>query len=71
MAASATVRGDLIVSLEPDGRRDKFDYVLVETTGLAVGPVAQTFFWTTVERIPAGWHCHARGRSVGSIGSKR
>ena len=24
-------------------RRDKFDYVLVETTGLA-GPVAQTFF---------------------------
>ena len=26
-------------------RRDKFDYVLVETTGLAdPGPVAQTFF---------------------------
>ena len=28
-------------------RRDKFDYVLVEATGLAdPGPVAQTFLWT-------------------------
>ncbi|MBV53435.1 MAG: cobalamin biosynthesis protein CobW [Coxiellaceae bacterium] len=41
-----TVRGDLIRVLENlTKRRDKFDYVLVETTGLAdPGPVAQTFF---------------------------
>ena len=41
-----TVRGDLIRVLENlMKRRDKFDYVLVETTGLAdPGPVAQTFF---------------------------
>ena len=41
-----TVRGDLIRVLNNlSKRRDKFDYVLVETTGLAdPGPVAQTFF---------------------------
>jgi G3E family GTPase len=41
-----TVRGDLIRVLgNLVKRRDKFDYVLVETTGLAdPGPVAQTFF---------------------------
>ncbi|MDE2919030.1 MAG: GTP-binding protein [Chloroflexota bacterium] len=41
-----TVRGDLIRVLgNLNKRRDKFDYVLVETTGLAdPGPVAQTFF---------------------------
>ena len=41
-----TVRGDLIRILgNLARRRDKFDYVLVETTGLAdPGPVAQTFF---------------------------
>jgi len=41
-----TVRGDLIRVLNKfSKRRDKFDYVLVETTGLAdPGPVAQTFF---------------------------
>ena len=41
-----TVRGDLIRVLgNLKKRRDKFDYVLVETTGLAdPGPVAQTFF---------------------------
>lgn len=41
-----TVRGDLIRVLgNLIKRRDKFDYVLVETTGLAdPGPVAQTFF---------------------------
>ena len=41
-----TVRGDLIRILNQlMKRRDKFDYVLVETTGLAdPGPVAQTFF---------------------------
>ena len=41
-----TVRGDLIRVLgNLRKRRDKFDYVLVETTGLAdPGPVAQTFF---------------------------
>ena len=41
-----TVRGDLIPVLgNLMKRRDKFDYVLVETTGLAdPGPVAQTFF---------------------------
>ena len=41
-----TVRGDLIRVLgKLMKRRDKFDYVLVETTGLAdPGPVAQTFF---------------------------
>src|SRR5689334_23579626 len=41
-----TVRGDLIRILGSlMKRRDKFDHVLVETTGLAdPGPVAQTFF---------------------------
>ena len=41
-----TVRGDLIRVLgNLMKRRDKFDYVLVETTGLAdPGPVAQTFY---------------------------
>jgi G3E family GTPase len=41
-----TVRGDLIRILGGLAkRRDRFDYVLVETTGLAdPGPVAQTFF---------------------------
>ena len=41
-----TVRGDLIRILgNLVKRRDRFDYVLVETTGLAdPGPVAQTFF---------------------------
>jgi len=41
-----TVRGDLIRVLgQLTKRRDRFDYVIVETTGLAdPGPVAQTFF---------------------------
>jgi G3E family GTPase len=41
-----TVRGDLIRVLDQlRKRRDRFDYVLIETTGLAdPGPVAQTFF---------------------------
>ena len=41
-----TVRGDLIRILgNLSRRRNQFDYVLVETTGLAdPGPVAQTFF---------------------------
>jgi G3E family GTPase len=41
-----TVRGDLIRILgNLHKRKDKFDYVLIETTGLAdPGPVAQTFF---------------------------
>jgi G3E family GTPase len=41
-----TVRGDLIRILGALGkRRDRFDHVLIETTGLAdPGPVAQTFF---------------------------
>ncbi len=41
-----TVRGDLIRILgNLMKRRDKFDYIMVETTGLAdPGPVAQTFF---------------------------
>jgi len=41
-----TVRGDLIRILSTlVKRRDRFDHVLVETTGLAdPGPVAQTFF---------------------------
>ena len=41
-----TVRGDLIRILgNLLKRRDRFDYILVETTGLAdPGPVAQTFF---------------------------
>ncbi|HIC16519.1 TPA: GTP-binding protein, partial [Candidatus Poribacteria bacterium] len=44
-----TVRGDLIRILgNLMKRRDKFDYILVETTGLAdPGPVAQTFFMDT------------------------
>lgn len=41
-----TVRGDLIRILgNLMNRRDKFDHILVETTGMAdPGPVAQTFF---------------------------
>ncbi len=41
-----TVRGDLIRILgQLMKRRDRFDYILLETTGLAdPGPVAQTFF---------------------------
>jgi len=41
-----TVRGDLIRILGALlKRRDRFDYILIETTGLAdPGPVAQTFF---------------------------
>ena len=41
-----TVRGDLIRILgNLMKRKDKFDYILIETTGLAdPGPVAQTFF---------------------------
>jgi G3E family GTPase len=41
-----TVRGDLIRILGTLMRRkDKFDYIMIETTGLAdPGPVAQTFF---------------------------
>src|SRR6201991_2697683 len=41
-----TVRGDLIRILGSlMKRRDKFDYILIETTGLAdPAPVAQTFF---------------------------
>jgi G3E family GTPase len=44
-----TVRGDLIRVLgQLLKRRERFDYVLIETTGMAdPGPVAQTFFWTT------------------------
>src|SRR5215475_5172801 len=40
------VRGDLVKSLNDLFQRQKrFDYVLIETTGLAnPGPVAQTFF---------------------------
>ncbi len=41
-----TVRGDLIrILTKLARRRDRFDYILIETTGLAdPGPVAQTFF---------------------------
>ena len=41
-----TVRGDLIRILgNLMKRKDKFDYIMIETTGLAdPGPVAQTFF---------------------------
>jgi G3E family GTPase len=41
-----TVRGDLIrVLAQLMKRRDRFDYIMIETTGLAdPGPVAQTFF---------------------------
>jgi G3E family GTPase len=41
-----TVRGDLLRILgQLVKRRDKFDYILIETTGMAdPGPVAQTFF---------------------------
>ena len=41
-----TVRGDLIRILNQlMKRRDRFDYILIETTGMAdPGPVAQTFF---------------------------
>ena len=41
-----TVRGDLIKTLKDlIFKREKFDYILIETTGLAdPAPVAQTFF---------------------------
>src|SRR5690606_571405 len=41
-----TVRGDLIrILTQLSRKRDKFDYVLIETTGVAdPAPVAQTFF---------------------------
>ncbi len=41
-----TVRGDLIRILgNLMKRRDRFDYIMIETTGMAdPGPVAQTFF---------------------------
>ena len=41
-----TVRGDLIRILNNlMKRRDKFDHIMIETTGMAdPGPVAQTFF---------------------------
>ena len=41
-----TVRGDLIRILgQLMKRRDRFDYIIIETTGMAdPGPVAQTFF---------------------------
>jgi G3E family GTPase len=41
-----TVRGDLLRILgQLMKRRDKFDYIIIETTGMAdPGPVAQTFF---------------------------
>ena len=42
-----TVRDDLIVALKRlvTQRRDKFDYIVIETTGMAdPAPVAQTFF---------------------------
>ena len=41
-----TVRGDLIRILgNLMKRRDRFDYIIIETTGMAdPGPVAQTFF---------------------------
>jgi G3E family GTPase len=41
-----TVRGDLIrILAQLMKRRDRFDYIMIETTGLAdPGPVAQTFF---------------------------
>src|SRR5436309_15688066 len=41
-----TVRGDLIRILGSlMKRKDRFDYIMIETTGLAdPGPVAQTFF---------------------------
>ena len=50
-----TVRGDLIRIIEGlMKRKDKFDGILVETTGLAdPGPVAQTFFTDEEVRGPA------------------
>ena len=58
-----TVRGDLIRILgQLVKRRDRFDYVIVETTGLAdPGPVAQTFFIDDDLQgaLPARRHRHA------------
>ena len=60
-----TVRGDLIRIIEGlMKRKDKFDGILVETTGLAdPGPVAQTFFTDddVKAKHPARRHRH-RGR---------
>ena len=70
-----TVRGDLINALQQLlERRDQFDYIIVETTGLAdPSPVAGTFFLdmeikaktsldaiVTVVDCPAPGGCHIR-----------
>jgi G3E family GTPase len=63
-----TVRGDLIRVLgNLMKRRDRFDRVLVETTGLAdPGPVAQTFFMDEdiQEDFPAGRGGHPGRRQA-------
>ena len=62
-----TVRGDLIRILgNLMKRREKFDYILVETTGMAdPGPVAQTFFVDDeMQPSEARWHRHPRRRQA-------
>jgi G3E family GTPase len=60
-----TVRGDLIRILgNLAKRRDRFDSVLIETTGLAdPGPVAQTFF--VDEEVREQFRRRARGHRLG------
>jgi hypothetical protein len=63
-----TVRGDLLRILgQLLKRRDKFDYVLIETTGMAdPGPVAQTFFLDDdlKRAVRARRHRHAGRRAA-------
>jgi len=57
-----TVRGDLIRILGSlMKRRDRFDYILIETTGLAdPGPVAQTFFMDDEIQSRLSWRHDSR-----------
>ena len=63
-----TVRGDLIRILgNLMKRKDRFDYILIETTGLAdPGPVAQTFFVDDEmqRQAAARRHRHRGGRQA-------
>jgi G3E family GTPase len=68
-----TVRGDLIRILSNlMKRRDKFDYILIETTGLAdPGPVVQTFFVDENASQAASRRRGDRGRCEAHLGAHR
>ena len=59
-----TVRGDLIrIISNLLKRKERFDYMVIETTGLAdPAPVAQTFFCGRRHEASADAGCHCDGR---------